>query len=117
MILAPVLPSVETSPPALPATIAPPFSLNSPPQITSHHQALKAKNLRFLKPDLQHEHELGPVATAGSETVYHDIYTWVERLKDLVNVHGPNDVKQIIQLCLPSSAATLWMAELTEEDW
>ena len=90
--------------------------MNPPPQITSHHQELKAKDVRFLKPDVQNEHELGPIATVSSDTVYRDIYTWVERLKDLVHVHGPNDVKQIILPCVPGSAATWWDDELTEED-
>ena len=103
----------QTSPPAPPA---PPLPLNPPPQITSHHQALKAKDVRFLKPDVRNEHELGHVATVSSDTVYRDIYTWVEILKDLVHVHSTNDVKQIILLCVPGSAATWWDDELTEED-
>ncbi len=113
MALASVLPSAETSTPAPPA---PPLPLNPPLQITSHHQVLEAKDVEFFNPDVPDEHGLGPVATVSSDTVYYDIYTWVERLKDLVHVHGPDNVKQIIQPCLRGSAATWWIAELNDED-
>ena len=77
---------------------------------------LKAKEVGFYNPDVPDEHGKGPVATVGSDTVYRDIYTWVERLKDLVHVHGAADVRQIIQPCLRGSAATWWIAELTDDD-
>ena len=108
----PILPSVETSPPAQP----------NPSQITLPHQVLKTqvlkpKDVGLFNPDVAEEHGLGPVATVSSETVYRDIYTWVERLKDLVHVHGSDDVvRQVIQPCLRGSAATWWIAELTDED-
>ena len=111
----PILPSVETSPPAQPNP--PP----NPPQITLPHQVLKTqvlkpKDVGLFNPDVAEEHGLGPVATVSNDTVYRDIYTWVERLKDLVHVHGSDDVKQVIQPCLRGSAATWWIAELTDED-
>ena len=115
----PILPSIETSPtaqsaaPAAPA--APPLPPN-PPQMTSRQQVLKPKDVGLFNPDVADEHGLGPVATVSSDTVYRDIYTWVERLKDLVYIHGSDDVKQVIQPCLRGSAATWWIAELTDED-
>ena len=83
---------------------------------TSYRQMLKPKDVGFFNPDTPDEHGLGPVATVGSETVYRDIYTWVERLKDLMYTHGPDEAKWIIQPCLRGSAATWWIAELTDED-
>ena len=84
--------------------------------LRSHRSTLKAKDVGFFNPDTPDEHGLGPVATVGSETVYRDIYTWVERLKDLMHTYGPDEVKWIIQPCLRGSAATWWIAELTDED-
>ena len=72
----------------------------------SYHLVLKAKEVGFYNPDVPDEHGKGPVATVGSDTVYRDIYIWVERLKDLVHIHGPAEVKQVIQTCLRGSAAT-----------
>ena len=83
---------------------------------TSYRQILKPKDVGFFNPDTPDEHGLGPVATVGSETVYRDIYTWVERLKDLMHTYSPDEVKWIIQPCLRGSAATWWIAELTDED-
>ena len=120
----PIIPSIETSPPAQSAAPAAPAAPPLPPnplQMTSPHQVLKTqvlkpKDVGLFNPDVADEHGLGPVATISSDTVYRDIYTWVERLKDLVHVHDPDDVKQVIQPCLRGSAATWWIAELTDED-
>ena len=117
----PIIPSVETSPPAQSqAPPAPPLPPN-PPQMTSPHQVLKIqvlkpKDVGLFNPDVADKHGLSPVTTVSSDTVYRDIYTWVERLKNLVHIHGPDDVKQVIQPCLRGSAATCWIAELTDED-
>ena len=80
----------------------PPIPAETPP--TSYR--LKPKDVGFFNPDTPDEHGLRPVTTVGSETVYRDIYTWVERLKDLMHSYGPDEVKWIIQPCLRGSAAT-----------
>ena len=78
---------------------------------------MKAKDVGFFNPDVSDEYGKGLVATISNEMVYHNIYTWVERLKDLVYLYGSDDVRQIIQSCLYGSAATWWITELTDEDW
>ena len=84
--------------------------------LTSRLPMLKPKDVGIFNPDVSDEHGKGPVATISNETVYRDIYTWVERLKDLVHLHGSDDVRHVIQSCLRGSAATWWIAELTDED-
>ena len=106
-----VLETIETP---HPPTLQRSYLAETPP--TSYRQMLKAKDVGFFNPDTPDEHGLGPVATVGSETVYRDIYTWVERLKDLMHTYGPDEVRWIIQPCLRGSAATWWIAELTDED-
>ena len=108
--------SIEKSPPPPPH---PPILQRSDPAETpptSYRSTLRAKDVGFFNPDTPEEHGLGPVATVSSETVFRDVYTWVERLKDLIYTHGPDEVRWIIQPCLRGSAATWWIAELTDED-
>ena len=92
-----IMPSIESPNPP---------QQSNPPQMTLYQQVLKSKDVGFFNPDVSDEHGLGPVAIVSSDTVYRDIYTWVERLKDLVHIHGSDDVRQIIQPCLRGSAAT-----------
>ena len=35
---------------------------------------LKPKDINFFNPDTPNEHDLGPIAIVGSETIYHNIY-------------------------------------------
>ena len=52
----------------------------------------------------------------GSDTVYHDIYMWVDCLRELARTHGTNEVRQIIRPCLRGSAVIWWIIELDHED-
>ena len=85
-------------------------------QLWPSHQVLKPKDVAPFNPDIPDEHGLGPIAMVGSDTVYRDIYTWVDYLRDLARTHSINEVRQNIQQCLRGSAATWWIVELTVED-
>ena len=86
------------------------------PSPLTQHQVLKPTDVGLFNPDLPNEHRLGPVAMVGSDTVYRDVYTWVDSLKDLSRMHGTKEVRQVIQPCLRGSAATWWIVELTDKD-
>ena len=107
-----ISPSIETPDPH-PLQRQAPFETS----LTSHlPPVLKAKEVKFYSADVVDEHGYGPVAMVSNDTVYRDISTWVKRLKDLVHIHGPDDVRQDIQPYLHGSAATWWIIELTDED-
>ena len=81
-----------------------------------HQQASCPEYVGSFDPDAPSVHGPGPVVTIGSDIVYRDIYTWVDILNELANVHGTEHITQVIQPCLCSTAAIWWTVELTGEE-
>ena len=79
----------------------------------SRQQVLCPVDVGVFNPDVPDVHELGPVVVVDSDTIYRDIYTWVELLDELANVSSTEDITQVIQPCLRGSAAIWWLVELT----
>ena len=81
-----------------------------------HQQASCPEYVGVFDPDVPSVHGSGPVVTIGSDIVYRDIYTWVEILSELADVHGTEHITLVIQPCLRSTAATWWTVELIGEE-
>ena len=79
----------------------------------SRQQVLCPVDVGVFNPDLPDVHELSPVVVVDSDTIYRDIYTWVELLDELANASSAEDITQVIQPCLHGSAAIWWLVELT----
>ena len=79
----------------------------------SRRQVLCPVDVGVFNPDVPDVHELGPVVVVDSDTIYRDIYIWVELLDELANVSSTEDIAQVIQPCLRGSAAIWWLVELT----
>ena len=92
------------------------FFLQLWPSSRPQHQVLQPKDVGLFNPDVSDEHGLGPVAMVFIDTVYRDIYTWVDCLRDLARTNSTNEVKQVIQPCLRGGAGTWWIVELTDKD-
>ncbi len=82
----------------------------------SPHPVLCPEDIGIFHPDIPDVHGPGPVVTVGRDLVYRDIYTWLEILSDLADVHSTKDITQVVQRCLRGSAATWWVVELTSEE-
>ena len=80
----------------------------------SRQQVLCPVDVGVFNPDVPDVDEISPVVVVDSDTIYRDIYTWVELLDELANVSSTeNDITQVIQPCLRGSAAIWWLVELT----
>ena len=122
--ISPVLPSIETSPPAPPtAPPAPPPAPPAPPPLTSiwnpQKKLLRAEDVGFFDPEFQAEQEHGkstpgPVVNAGKHAYYLDVFVFVDRLNELTRKHGENLVKDVIPSCLRGSALTWWTTEVDD---
>ena len=81
-----------------------------------HQQVSCPEYVGVFDPNVPSIRGPGPVVTIGSDMVYRDIYTWVEILDELANIHGTEHITQVIQPCLRSTAAIWWIVELTGEE-
>ena len=79
----------------------------------SRQQVLCPVDVGVFNPDVPDVRELGPVVVVDSDTIYRDIYSWVELLDELANVSSTEDITPVIQPCLRGSAAIWWLVELT----
>ena len=79
------------------------LQINSLQQL--HQQVSCPEYVGVFDPNVPSVHGPGAVVTIGSDMVYRDIYTWVEILNELANVHGTEHITQAIQPCLRGSAA------------
>ena len=73
--------------------------------------ALKADDIGFFDP--AHEGE-GPVVSVGRYSFYKDIYAFVDRIKDLVELKGEDKVREVLPTCFRGEALTWHSTELTE---
>ena len=81
-----------------------------------HEQLSCPEIVGVFEPQKPSVHGPGPVVTIGSDTVYRDIFAWMEYLKYLADIRYDKDlVTQVIHPCLRGSAATWWNVELTGE--
>ena len=82
-----------------------------PPPTT---KPFKADDIGFFDPEYQ-DGTTGPVANAGKHVIYRDIYTFVDRLKDIEFSYG-EAIKFIIPECFRGAALMWYTIELTDVD-
>ena len=115
----PILPSIETSPPAQQAPLAPPLPPTTLPW-NPYKKLLRAEDVGFFDPEFQaseQEHGRttpGPVVNAGKHAYYLDIFVFVDRLNELNRKHGSDRVKDVIPSCLRGSALIWWTTEVDD---
>ena len=127
--ISPILPSIETSPPAptptpAPAPPAAPAAPPAPPAPSPpeawhpYKRMVKAEDVGYFDPGFQaseQEHGKttpGPVVNAGKHAYYLDIFVFVDRLNELARKYGPAAVQDAIPSCLRGSALTWWTVEV-----
>ena len=131
--ISPILPSIETSPPAptptpapapAPAAPAAPAAPPAPPPAPEsdlgwnpYKKMLRAEDVGYFDPGFQAEQEHGkttpgPVINAGKHAYYLDIFVFIDRLDELARKHGQHRVKDVIPSCLRGSALTWWTVEV-----
>ena len=72
---------------------------------------LKADDIGFFDPACEGE---GPVVNAGRHTFYKDIYAFVDRLKDFVEIKGEEKVREVLPMCFRGESLTWHSTELTD---
>ena len=123
----PILPSIETSPPAPTPAPAPPAAPAAPPAPPApplppapwspYRKMLRAEDVGYFDPGFQAEQEHGkttpgPVVNAGKHAYYLDIFVFIDRLNELARKYGQNLVQDVIPSCLRGSALTWWTVEV-----
>ena len=74
----------------------------SPPPVDPSNREWKAEEVGFFDPSLDDPNNT-PIITIGRHSFYRDIYSYVDRLKDLVKQRSPNKLRTILLECFRSN--------------
>ena len=107
-----------------PPIVSPPLSLWPQRENQAPTKPLLAEQVGYFDPGYKKEQEMGtktasaavePVVSVGKYVYYKDVYVFVDRLKDMVAIHGHNQVKNVVADCLKGDAQVWHTYELTDD--
>ncbi|KAI1469482.1 uncharacterized protein F4812DRAFT_331756 [Daldinia caldariorum] len=79
----------------------------------SDKETLKPKEVGYFNPSLKDPHNTGVVAV-GRYTVFTNVFTFTDRLRQLAASHGEKIVKAVWVSCLQETALAWYITELTD---
>jgi len=74
----------------------------------------KAPDLGFFHLDAPDSYELGNIIFAHKETIYREVFTFVERVNDYAHVVGEVVVRDNLSLCLRDSVMTWYLKKMND---
>ena len=84
-----------------------------PPPANQSQREWKADDIGFFDPSLNDPDDT-PIVTVGRHSFYRDVYSYVDRLKDLAKQRSPNKLRTILPECFRSNAQIWYSIELGE---
>ena len=84
-----------------------------PPPADPSNREWKAEEVGFFNPGLDDPDNV-PIITIGRHSFYRDVYSYVDRLKDLVKQRSPNKLRTILPECFRGNAQIWYSVELGE---
>lgn len=88
-----------------------PDSTNPDPARSDNTKEWNADEIGYFDPNYE---GTDPVVTVGKSVLYRDVYTFIDRLKDMALVRGEDKLRTAIPLCLRGSALIWHTTELSD---
>ena len=76
----------------------------------------RAEDIGYFDPDYEDSNSnySNAMVSTGKHTFYKDVYTFVDRLRDMAKLRGPDKVRTVLPECLRGTALVWHSAELSE---
>ena len=111
----------QNPPPDPPPDPPPPTNISFTPPA----KQLRAEDVGYFDPGYKHEEDTSPmkakqqytpVVSVGKHVYYIEVYTFVDRLKDLAVSHGEQAVAEVLTSCLRGESLMWFSMELTDSE-
>lgn len=81
---------------------------------TASFNRFRASDLGFFHPDAPESYGAGGIIFAHKETIYREVFTFVQRVNDYAHIVGESAVKESLSFCFRGSAMTWYLKEIEE---